>query len=203
MRDLINAVIARWKNSDTKHRTQIMALEAFRVSLRFQTDASIAEVVKSIIEMVNEMQMLNAMLKLQKRISVNKGARRSSHSKNSRRHGMIEVKDRARAVRTIEALNALSVVLPLYEPESRAVFRAAFKLDLCELMPKFFMDLARLAIRHEDEFTEYLEYVKQLILYIDNPKATLPLPANAYDRFQADCKAEAQKLLKSWRVEQL
>ena len=66
MRDLINAVIARWKNSDTKHRTQIMALEAFRVSLRFQTDASIAEVVKSIIEMVNEMQMLNAMLKLKK-----------------------------------------------------------------------------------------------------------------------------------------
>ena len=73
---------------------------------------------------------------------------------------MIEVKDKAKAIRTIEALNALSAVLPLYDPESRAAFRAAFKLDLYVLMPKFFMDLARLAIRNEDEFTAYVDYVK-------------------------------------------
>ena len=66
MRDLINAIIGRWKKSPSKHRTQIMALEAFRLSLRFQSDDSISEVVKSIVEMVNEMQTYNAMLRMKK-----------------------------------------------------------------------------------------------------------------------------------------
>ena len=43
-----------------------MALEAFRLSLRFQSDDSISEVVKSIVEMVNEMQTYNAMLRMKK-----------------------------------------------------------------------------------------------------------------------------------------
>ena len=64
MRDLINAIIARWKKKPGKHRVQIVALETFRLSLRFQSDESVQEIVKSIVVMVNEMQTYNALLKM-------------------------------------------------------------------------------------------------------------------------------------------
>ena len=64
LRDLINALIARWQEKPQKHRVQIMALETFRLSLRFQSDESVAEIIKSIVTMVNEMQMYNALMKL-------------------------------------------------------------------------------------------------------------------------------------------
>lgn len=64
LRKIINAVINRWKSGDKKPFFAIKALETFRVSLRFYKDEEINSIFKSIILTVNEMQMINGMLKL-------------------------------------------------------------------------------------------------------------------------------------------
>ena len=113
---------------------------------------------------------------------------------------MILVKDKERAIRTIEAFNALSVVLPIYDPELRGAFRGAFKIDMYHLLPKFFQDLARLAIRHDTELMMYLDYVEKLIEYIRNPTAKLPVPENAYEAAFTECREEAEMMMNSWYV---
>jgi len=64
IRLIINAVIKRWKKNKSANMIQIKALEAFRVSLRLQSDENIEEIFKAIIVCVNEMQMMNAMLRM-------------------------------------------------------------------------------------------------------------------------------------------
>ena len=115
---------------------------------------------------------------------------------------MILVKDRERCIRILEAMNALSVVLPIYDPELRGAFRASFKIDLYLLLPKFFKDLTRLEIEHEDEFMGYLTYIEQLINYVRDAKAGLPIPADAREAAFTDCRKEAEMFMKSWNVKE-
>ena len=64
IRKIINGIIERWKVTQGRGFFGIKGLEAFRLSLRFQTDDEIKEIFSSIIRCVNEMQMVNAMLKM-------------------------------------------------------------------------------------------------------------------------------------------
>jgi len=64
LRKIINGIIQRWKKTQNKGFFGIKGLEAFRLSLRFQSDAEIKETFSSIIICVNEMQMINAMMRL-------------------------------------------------------------------------------------------------------------------------------------------
>ena len=59
---MINVIIKRWQMDEKKHFWQIKALQTFRLSLRFQSDDAISEVIKSIILFVNRMQEANAIL---------------------------------------------------------------------------------------------------------------------------------------------
>lgn len=58
----INKAISKWEKAEKKHFWQIKALEAFRLSLRFQSDEAIEAVMKGVVEFVNDMQTTNAML---------------------------------------------------------------------------------------------------------------------------------------------
>ena len=64
LRKIINGIIKRWKKTQKTGFFGIKGLETFRLSLRFQTDEEIRETFSSIITCVNEMQMINAMMKL-------------------------------------------------------------------------------------------------------------------------------------------
>jgi len=64
LRKIINGIINRWKKTQGKGFFGIKGLEGFRLSLRFQSDEEIQETFASIILCVNEMQMINAMMKL-------------------------------------------------------------------------------------------------------------------------------------------
>jgi len=64
LRKIINGIINRWKKTQGTGFFGIKGLEAFRLSLRFQSDSEIQETFSSIIICVNEMQMINAMMKL-------------------------------------------------------------------------------------------------------------------------------------------
>ena len=113
---------------------------------------------------------------------------------------MIPVENEERAIRIIESMNALAMVLPMYDPEARAVFRACFKIDMWELMPKFFADLARLGLEYEQTFMEYLDYVQDLINYIKDPAAPLPIPSGADPAVFARCRREAERQRNEWFV---
>ena len=63
------------------------------------------------------------------------------------------------SVRTVEAFHALSVVLPIYDEEARHFVRATTKADIATIIPYFFMDLSRLAIKHPGKFNAYLDYI--------------------------------------------
>lgn len=66
LRNIMNAVIKRWKSGKKPPRIAIKALEAFRVSLHFYSDEQVNAIFKSIIICTNEMQMINAMARLKK-----------------------------------------------------------------------------------------------------------------------------------------
>ena len=63
---LINAMLQRWKKNKKNNKVQIMALQTFKLSLHFQSDETINEIMKSIVSCVNEMQQYNAMMRLKK-----------------------------------------------------------------------------------------------------------------------------------------
>lgn len=65
---MINVIIKRWQLDEKKHFWQIKALQTFRLSLRFQSDEAISEVIKSIIIFVNKMQEANAILTMKKQL---------------------------------------------------------------------------------------------------------------------------------------
>ena len=65
---MISAIINRWKKDQNKHFWQIKALQTFRISLRFQDDEAIGEVIKSIIIFVNKMQEANAILTMKEQM---------------------------------------------------------------------------------------------------------------------------------------
>ena len=113
---------------------------------------------------------------------------------------MIRVENIETATRTIEAFNALSVILPIYDDEARSVFRATFQIDMADLLPEFFRSLALLAIRNKDEFDLYLNYFTELLRYIKHERDNLPKPKNFDDRYFTELRDSAEKLLKSWMV---
>lgn len=64
LKKIIDAVIIRWQKNTSKHRWQIKALQAFRFSLRIQSDESIELIFKELIKVLNEMQYLNSLMVL-------------------------------------------------------------------------------------------------------------------------------------------
>ena len=66
LRKIIDAILTQWRKNKQANWIQIKALETFRLSLRLQNDETIGHVFKSIIRVTNEMQMLNAMLRMRK-----------------------------------------------------------------------------------------------------------------------------------------
>ena len=113
---------------------------------------------------------------------------------------MIKTKNIEKATRTIEAFNALAVVLPIYDEEARRVFRAAFKSDIADLLPEFFRSLALIAVKNPDEFDSYINYIEELISYIKQKRDTIPRPIDATDSYFIDARYHAEKLLKAWMV---
>lgn len=65
---MIDVIIKRWEKDNQKHFWQIKALQTFRLSLRFQSDEAISEVVKNIIIFVNKMQEANAILTMKQQL---------------------------------------------------------------------------------------------------------------------------------------
>lgn len=115
---------------------------------------------------------------------------------------MIKVSNLEAATRTIEAFNALSVVLPIYDDEARSVFRASFRIDMADLMPEFFRNLALIALRNKTEFDSYLNYFEELIKYIKQDRKKIPLPSNVNDSYFIDARSQATKLLNAWLIRQ-
>ena len=113
---------------------------------------------------------------------------------------MIRVNDYEKAVRTVEAFNALSVVLPIYDEEARSVFRASFKIDMADLMPEFFRSLALIAIKNEDDFDSYINYFVELGRYVKKQRKEIPMPSNMDDAYYLKMRSSAEKMLNAWMV---
>lgn len=115
---------------------------------------------------------------------------------------MIKVQNKERAIRIVEAWNALSVVLPLYDQEARAAFRAAFGLDMADMIPKFFMDLARHSLGEPEKYEMYVDYLQDLILYTNGEYDEIPKPENARDAQYLEVRVYAEKMVNSWNVKE-
>lgn len=115
---------------------------------------------------------------------------------------MIKVNDIETATRIIESANALSVILPLYDEEARRVFRATFKIDIADLMPEFFRQVALIALKRPQEFNAYMTYFEELISYIKKNRKTIPKPLDADDAYFTDARHRAKKLLNTWMIKQ-
>jgi len=113
---------------------------------------------------------------------------------------MIRVENQERAIRLIEAMNALSTVFPIYDEESRKVFRAAFNLDIADLLPQFFRSLALMMIKNEKEAMLYVNYVEELVKYIQQKRDMIPEPENSDHYFFEKCRRKAEQLTRSWMV---
>lgn len=72
LRDIINAIIGRWKQGNKPPKIAIKALEAFRISLHFYSDEQVNAIFKSIITVTNEMQMINAMSRMKNEMPTTK-----------------------------------------------------------------------------------------------------------------------------------
>ena len=115
---------------------------------------------------------------------------------------MIAVDNKEIAVRTIEAFNAFSTVLPIYDAEARSVFRATFQVDMADLLPEFFRSLALIALKNKKEFDSYLDYFSELIRYVKNERKTIPKPLDANDEIFTSVRTTAEKLLNAWMVKE-
>lgn len=115
---------------------------------------------------------------------------------------MILTRSLEQAIRMVEAMNALSAVLPLYDPEMRSSFKAISGQDLARLIPAVFMDLGRACAGHQKAMNQYLDYVEELIHYVRGRTDQLPKPSMDYDvdTWIRDSRGAAERLVKSWRV---
>lgn len=113
---------------------------------------------------------------------------------------MIKVKDREKAIRTIEAFHTFSVVLPIYDEEARSLFRASFKADMADLLPQFFQSLALESIKNESGFNQYVNYFNDLLKYVNGEIDEIPKPLNANDNYFLNVRYQAEKLLNAWNV---
>lgn len=102
-------------------------------------------------------------------------------------------------VRVIEVYNALATVLPLYDPESRKMYEGIFNADIAELIPLFFMQIARTSIKDPDNFTKYMNFLFESIRYIRGDRKTMPLSADYPDYF-IQAREKAEKMLSAWNV---
>ena len=108
---------------------------------------------------------------------------------------MIDVKDYETALRTVEAFNALSVVLPIYDEEARSVFRASFKVDMADLLPEFFRSLALIALKNNTDFELFMNYFSELVRYVKKDRKEIPRPADMNDDYFIQMRDSAKKLL--------
>lgn len=115
---------------------------------------------------------------------------------------MIKTKNKEKAIRLIEVFHTLSVILPIYDEEARALFRASFKVDMADLLPKFFQSLALESIKNDTALNEYLNYFKKLIKYLDGEINEIPKPNNAEDEYFLNIRNQAEKMLNSWKIEE-
>jgi len=113
---------------------------------------------------------------------------------------MIRVDNIETATRTIEAFNALSVILPIYDDEARSVFRATFQIDMADLLPEFFRSLALIGLKNKDEFDLYINYFQELLKYIKQERDNLPKPKDLDDSYFIELRTSAEKLLKAWMI---
>lgn len=113
---------------------------------------------------------------------------------------MIEVADREKAIRLVEVFHTLSVILPIYDEEARSLFRASFKVDMVDMIPKFFQSLALESLQNPEQFLAYMTYFKKLIKYLDGELNELPKPDNAQDGYFTAIRHEAEKMLNAWKV---
>lgn len=113
---------------------------------------------------------------------------------------MIEVENKERAIRTIESFHLLSIVLPIYDDEARAVFRASFKHDIADLIPDLFRHIALVCVKDQNEFFLYLDFIADLIKYIKGEKNNYPLPEGCREDEQTLARERAIKLINSWNV---
>lgn len=117
---------------------------------------------------------------------------------------MILVKSHEQAVRMVEAMNAWSAVLPIYDTEMRAAFKSIANRDLAQLIPAVFMDVGRICAENQESMNEHLDYIEQLIQYVRGRTDELPTIEMDVDvaQWKASCRERAERLVKSWRVKE-
>ena len=59
------------------------------------------------------------------------------------------ISDKEFAKRVLLSFTLFSDILPIYNKEQRMMFRLIFQQDLTELIPSFFLDLARFMVKIE------------------------------------------------------
>ena len=102
-------------------------------------------------------------------------------------------------IRVLEAFNALSIVLPIDDPEARASFRAALGHDVADLLPKLFMDIGRHAIATDNTLL-YFEFSRRLAAYVMQETDTMPEIEGIDKNYWLECREKAAKLLNAWGI---
>lgn len=102
-------------------------------------------------------------------------------------------------IRVLEAFNALSSVLPLYDNEARKVYSGVFGQDIADVLPLFFGDIARASIQDPQLFTQYINFLYECINYIRGDRKTMPLAKDAPEYFAA-ARDKAKKQMNAWNV---
>lgn len=103
------------------------------------------------------------------------------------------------SIRVVEVFNALSLVLPIYDDEARKVYNGIFGGDIAELIPRFFMDIARASIVDPDSFTTYMNFLYEGINYIRGDRKNMPMFEDDPNYF-IEARERAKKVLKQWNV---
>ena len=78
---------------------------------------------------------------------------------------MTEPPTREFAERMLYVSNLFASILPIYSESQRRAFSLAFEVDIAEIIPKFFMDAAAVALRHQDEALPYLKFIHEATGY--------------------------------------
>ena len=100
-------------------------------------------------------------------------------------------------IRIVEAFNALSMIIPIDDPEARASFRAAFGADIGHMLPKFFMDISHRAAEF-DRTLVYFELARRLSNYVLGHADSMPNIEGIDENFWHEARKKAEKLMRSW-----
>ena len=103
-------------------------------------------------------------------------------------------------LRTLEAMHALHMALPLDDTEAAAAFRATFGQDITTLLPRFFLDLGRTMIG-TDRTLEYMEFIRQLSAYVMGDQDQMPNIQGVDKNYWMQSRKKAQQFLNAWRID--